>query len=143
MRIRIRTSKMCLSVGFLVFCGLFLTDSMVSARERKVLQKVSAAPADPQKRAADSWIDQTPGSTGTNHGSDTTLRVTSFLAPLVLIPQNQRTLVEFDLTSIPRSSIKLATLTLFMSTAPTLSRTYQAQRVTGLWNESAISWSNR
>lgn len=140
MGIRSRTTQRYWRAGLLLFCELPLIGG-AAARERKTLQKVSTAPADPQKRAADAWIDQTPGSTATNHGGDTTLRVTSFRTGGV--SQNQRALVEFDASSIPSSGIKLATLTLFMSTAPSASRTYQTRRITSLWTESDVSWANR
>lgn len=139
-----KTTRRQWSAWLLLLYALFLASGTAVARERKTLQKVSTAPADPQKRAADTWIDQTPGSTGTNHGSDPTLQVTSF-KPLLGSSQNQRAIVELDLSSISSSGIKLATLKLFLSTAPSglFSRTYQTNRLTGLWNESAVSWSNR
>jgi len=105
-------------------------------RERKVLQKKSSAPADPQSRAADAWIDQ--ASTGTNHGSDATLQVSSLTGS-----KNQRTLVEFDLSSLSNSGIKSATLSLFMIAAPGTSRTYQARRLTSFWKESDVTWASR
>jgi outer membrane protein assembly factor BamB len=97
-----------------------------------VIQKTAT---NPQNRAADSWIDQ--GSTGTNHGGSITLQVTSSNGA------NQRALVEFDLSSLNSSGIKLATLTLFMTTAPTASRTYGAYRVTSRWIEAGVTWASR
>ena len=108
------------------------------SREQKVLQKRSSPPADPQTRARDAWLDQT--SPTANHGGDTTLRVQSFNPGT---GQNQRALVEFDVSSIPRSGIKLARLTMFMSAAPSASRTYQARRVTSLWTEADATWNSR
>ncbi len=120
---------------------LLLTGVPAMARERKVVQKKASAPVDPQNRAADAWLDQTPGSTTANHGSDTTLQVRSFRTGGV--NQNQRSLVEFDLSAFPSSGIKLATLSLFMSTAPGVSRTYNASRMTSLWTETGATWANR
>lgn len=118
--------------------GLFLlVVSTVPAlgRETKTVQKTST---DPQKRAADAWIDR--ANTAANHGSDTTLRVQSLSGG-----RNQRTLVLFDLSSIPNAGIKLATLGLFMTTAPSSSRNYQARRVNGggFWTESDVTWTTR
>ncbi len=121
--------------GLGLIAGLLLTGTVASARERKSLQKKTTAPADPQNRAADAWVDQ--ANTGTNHGSDATLQVSSFNA------KNQRALVEFDLSSLSNSGVKLATLSLFMTTAPSQSRTYQARRMTSFWRESDITWANR
>ncbi|HWZ96776.1 MAG TPA: DNRLRE domain-containing protein [Candidatus Dormibacteraeota bacterium] len=121
----------CLALGALLIAG-----PIAVGRERKILQKKSTAPADPQTRAADAWIDQ--ANTGTNHGTDATLQVSSQTGN-----KNQRALVEFDLSSLTNSGIKLATLSLFMTTAPSASRTYQARRMTSLWKESDVTWANR
>src|SRR5262245_41383806 len=102
-------------------------------RERKILQKTTTAPADPQNRSADAWIDQ--AATTTNHSGDTTLQVNSFTGS-----KNKRALVEFDLSSLSNSGIKLATLSLFMTSAPASSRTYQARRMTSFWKESDVTW---
>lgn len=118
----------------LLLCALLLAAGPVLARERKVLQRSAT---DPQTRAADAWLDQ--GSALMNHGGDQTLQVQSRNNN-----RNQRALVQFDLSSVPSSGIKVATLSLWMSTAPTgTSRTYQARRVTSLWTESSASWTNR
>ena len=122
--------------GFVALAALMLVAPGSQGRERKILQKTSTAPADPQSRAADSWIDQ--GNTGTNHGGDATLQVSSQTGN-----KNQRALVEFDLSSLTNSGIKSATLSLFMITAPGASRTYQARRITSFWKESDVTWANR
>jgi outer membrane protein assembly factor BamB len=105
-----------------------------AAKEEVVLQKNGAN----QSRAKDAFLDQ--GSPATNHGADTTLRVQSFNNGTA---QNQRAVVLFDLSPIPRSAIKLATLDLFMSTAPTSSRAYTAERMLSLWTEADVTWNNR
>lgn len=135
MAIETRTTASYRKAGALLICALLLPAG-AAARERKTLQKVSTAPADPQTRAADSWIDQ--ANRTNNHGGDATLQVQSRNGN-----RNQRALVEFDLSSIPNSGIKLATLTLFLSTAPTASRTYNAHRITSLWREADVTWNNR
>ena len=124
--------KRKLRAAGLLIAGLAVAARSTRANEMVVLQKTGA---NPQARAADSWIDQ--GSTGTNHGGSTTLQVTSSNGA------NQRALVEFDLSSISNSGIKLATLTLFMATAPSASRTYGAYRVTSRWIESGVTWASR
>ena len=115
---------------------MLLAGTNLAGRERKILQKRTTAPADPQSRSADTWIDQ--GNTGTNHSGDGTLQVSSQTGN-----KNQRALVQFDLSSLSNSGIKLATLSLFMQTAPTASRTYQARRLTSFWRESDVTWANR
>ena len=102
------------------------------ATEKVTLQKSGAS----QANAQDSWIDQ--ANTGTNHGGDTTLQVSSQNAS-----RNQRSVVQFDLSGINNSGIKSAVLTLFMSTAPTASRTYGAYRLTSRWLSAAVTWASR
>ncbi|MBI3669634.1 MAG: DNRLRE domain-containing protein, partial [Acidobacteria bacterium] len=129
-------------IHFLFGLALLLALTMPAlGREQKILQKKTSAPADPQVRAADSWIWQTAGSTGSNFGGTPTLHVTSFDPGTG--GQNQRTLVQFDLSSIPRSGIKLATLKLFMNSAPSVSRNYDVHRLINLWVEDEVSWDNR
>ncbi|HEY2461610.1 MAG TPA: DNRLRE domain-containing protein [Candidatus Acidoferrum sp.] len=119
----------------LLLCSLLLAALPAFARERKILQKKTSAPADPQTRAANTWVDSS--STGTNHGTDTLMNVDN--------RQIDRSLAQFDLSSIPNAGIKLATLSLFLSTAPTSgnARTYSANRITSLWSESAATWTSR
>ena len=124
-----------IACGLCVTLAVLLAGMNAAGRERKILQKRTTAPSDSQNRASDAWIDQ--ANTGTNHGSDGTLQVSSSNG------KNQRALVEFDLSSLTNSGIKLATLSLFMSTAPSQSRTYQARRLTNLWRESDATWANR
>ncbi|HEX2712675.1 MAG TPA: DNRLRE domain-containing protein, partial [Candidatus Acidoferrales bacterium] len=83
----------------------------------------------------DTWLDQ--GNPTTNHGTDTTLRVQSSNA------QNQRAIVMIDLSAIPRSGIKAATLTLFLSTAPSANETYEIDRIISFWTETDAAWSVR
>lgn len=90
--------------------------------------------------SADAYVDGAVLSMGTNFGSSTDLAVRSSLLG------NRRSFVRFDLAScgIPASArVTGATLGLFMSQAPTSSRTYEARRVTAAWVESTITWSNQ
>jgi outer membrane protein assembly factor BamB len=135
--IETRTTARYRKAGALLICALLLPAG-AAARERKILQKVSTVPADPQTRAADSWIDQANPNPVSPNGGSATLQVQSQNAN-----RNQRALVQFDLSSLPNSAIKLATLTLFMSTAPTATRNYQTRRITSLWREANATWNNR
>jgi len=119
----------------MLLAALALSTSPAGATEQLVLQRTTAGT---QARAADSYIDQ--AATGTNNGTATTMQVKSSNAAG---GSNQRTLVEFDLSSIPSAGIKAATLTLFMSTAPTQTRTYGAYRMTSRWIETAVTWASR
>ncbi len=87
----------------------------------------------------DSYADQlNPGS---NLGSSTTLDVRSFSGS-----RNKRTFVQFSLAScsIPANSlITGASLSLFMYTAPTATRNYEARRVSASWTEGVITWTNQ
>jgi hypothetical protein len=87
---------------------------------------------------ADSYVNQ--ASPGANTGTATTLDVRSGSAG------NRRTLVRFDLApcGIPAGAlVTTSSLQLFMYTAPTLSRTYNAHRVTGAWTETGVTWTNQ
>jgi hypothetical protein len=86
----------------------------------------------------DSYVSQaTPAS---NFGTATALNVRSSTAA------NMRAFVQFDLAScsIPANAlVTSASLKLFMNSAPTASRTYDAHRVTATWAEGTISWTNQ
>lgn len=128
---KIVSATICAGLGICLWMS-----SPAAARERITLQKKTTAPVDPQSRAADGWVDQ--ANAGTNHAGDTTLQVASQNGN-----RNKRALVEFDLSSLSNSGIKVATLSLFMTVAPSQSRTYQARRMTDLWRESDLTWTNR
>lgn len=88
---------------------------------------------------ADSYVNQ--ASAASNFGTATTLDVRSASSSA-----NRRTLVQFLLSScsIPANAlVTSATLKLFMYTAPTASRTYEAHRVTGAWTETGVTWTNQ
>ena len=101
-------------------------------REQKVLQKTAT---DPQVRAGDDYMNE--GDDKAKNGALTTLQVQS------LLNFDQRTIVRFDLSPALSAGIKSATITLFMSTVPSATRTYTAHRVTRLWHEPKTSWKDR
>jgi hypothetical protein len=87
-------------------------------------------------------------SPGTNFGTETTLHVRSGISRVLLLtfPDNKRSFVRFDLSScsVPSSArVVSAEMKLFLSAAPSLSRTYQAHRVTQGWNETNLTWDNQ
>lgn len=93
--------------------------------------------------AADTYADQ--GSGGSNFGTATTLQVRSGTT-LILLADNKRTFVRFDLAScsIPSSArVLTGRVRLFMSSAPSATRTYQASRVTASWAETSLDWNNQ
>jgi acid phosphatase type 7 len=93
--------------------------------------------------AADTYADE--GSSGSNFGTQTTLHVRSGTTFLVL-PANKRSFARFNLSScsIPANArVETASMRLFLSTAPAVSRTYQAHRLTASWNETALNWGNQ
>jgi hypothetical protein len=74
----------------------------------------------------------------TNFGASADLRVRSMLA------SDRRSFVQFGVAgcSIPTSAeVKTAVLELYLSAAPTASRTYGAHRVTAAWSESTLTWA--
>jgi hypothetical protein len=65
---------------------------------------------------------------------------------LGLISTNKRSFVRFDLSSCSIPSVAVvtsATFSIFLSTAPTQSRTWNISRVTAAWTENGITWSNQ
>jgi hypothetical protein len=79
----------------------------------------------------DAAIDQ--GGPTLNYGSENRLYVLSRDAE-----RNQRTLIDFDLSSIPAgSSISRASLYLYMQNRPNTPRTYEINRLAGSWLEGS------
>lgn len=85
---------------------------------------------------ADTYADQALPST--NFGTVTNLDVQSQKTS-----RNRRSFVRFDLSSIPSSAtVHAAQLDVTMYTAPTASRSLQAQRVSASWTESTLTWTS-
>jgi hypothetical protein len=97
---------------------------------------------------ADSWADQ--NAVSSNKGTGITLQVKS------RSNENNRAFVRFHLANcvptVPSSStVKKATLRLNLAGAPTASRTYNINRVTGpcpeaattCWSENSLTWNNQ
>jgi hypothetical protein len=116
--------------------ALFLSALSLAGVATMANEQVVLTPTGSDGLAPNAWVNQASASFNSN--GSTTLQVSSGPANT-----NQRSLVEFDLSTIPSSGIKSASLTLFMSTAPTASRTYQVRRITSLWTRSSVSWTNR
>ena len=88
--------------------------------------------------SADTYAEQLVATA--THGSDTTMQVAS--ANLA----NKRSFVTFDLSGCSfaaTADVHSATLALYLSTAPSSSRTYNANRVTASWAEGTLNWSNQ
>ena len=90
--------------------------------------------------SADTYANGALLSTGTNFGGATTLQVRSDTLG------NKRTFVAFDLAScaIPGlARVLTSSLSLYLATTPTSSRTYELHRVTAGWTQSGLTWSNQ
>jgi hypothetical protein len=90
--------------------------------------------------SADTYANSAFLSTGTNFGTATTLQVRSDVLG------NKRTFVVFDLAScaIPAvARVLTSSLSLYLATAPTASRTYDLHRVSAGWTELGLTWSNQ
>ncbi|MDQ4052551.1 MAG: DNRLRE domain-containing protein [Actinomycetota bacterium] len=84
---------------------------------------------------ADAWIDS--GSTASNKGSDSTLKVMSKSGG------NLRALVGFNLPTLPQScSVESATLRVYAKSAAG-GRTLQVLRLGSSWTESGVTWTNQ
>jgi hypothetical protein len=116
------------SVGLMLFLA-----APVLAREQVTIQKSGT---NPQIRAADATLLQ--GNPTTNTGGSGTLTVQSQSGN-----QNNRAVVEFDLSLLPNVAIKQAQLVLHVITPPTLTRTYGAYRITSFFNEPDVTWNTR
>lgn len=130
---RLRRSSLLFHLLLLLIPIVLLASSSTYARESLVLRRSGS---DPQTRAADTWLDeQNPA---TNNGTDASLSVRSLNTT-----RDRRSIILFDLSSIPAAGIKQATLTLNLNTVPSASRTYGVYRISSYWNESGASWTNR
>jgi hypothetical protein len=93
-----------------------------------------------QPSVGDSYVYS--GATGTNYGTVTPIYVATGSST-----QTARIPVIFNLSTIPTDAlVKSATLSLYMTTAPTLSRTYNAHRITSSWAETGgtgVTWANQ
>ena len=77
----------------------------------------------------------------TNFGNEITMHVQSRSGS-----RNRRAVVEFDLTSIPTTAaVKTSRMNLFMTSAPSQSRTYNMHRITGVpdWTGNTATWNVR
>jgi large repetitive protein len=99
---------------------------------------ISATTCTLSAASADSYVNE--ASASTNSGTATTLEVRSASAG------DRRTFVQFSLAScaIPANAlVTAASLKLYMNSAPTASRTYEARAVSASWTETGITWTNQ
>ena len=97
-----------------------------------------SCPADPVtvNANADTWVDQ--GSTATNKGTDSILKVQS-KGP----SNNVRSLIRFANPTLPANcAVRTATLRLYAGSYRE-GRTLQALRLTGAWDENAVTWASQ
>ena len=86
---------------------------------------------------ADSYTKSDAGKVNDNFGSETQIKVKSH-------GNNWRSLVRFDVSSIPGgSTMTSATLILCATKVPGATRTYEVHRATASWSESVITWNNQ
>ncbi len=114
------------------------------AQERVTLQFVPGGLSSPdsQVRSINTWLDEANPATG-NHATDGDLHVQSGDTGNL---NAAHSLFLFDLSRIPRSGIKSASLNLWLDTAPTTARTWEVEQVTsfiGVPLAYAISWTAR
>ena len=89
---------------------------------------------------ADTYANSALSSIGTNFGTATTLHVRADALG------NKRTFVAFDIAScaIPAvARILTSSLSVYLATAPTASRTYDLHQITAGWTELGLTWSNQ
>jgi len=84
---------------------------------------------------ADAYIDQSKPND--NYGNSKELSIKS------KNPDNNRTFIKFDFNFPSGTTIISSALKLYMKLAPSISRTYEAWRVTGSWTEGGIKWKEQ
>ncbi len=99
---------------------------------------------------ADNWISSCSSNCTTNYGDTTELRVrTSWWGPLgSREPKNFRSLLQFDLSSVPAPADRItdATLRLYYYEwrhADPVGRVYEVHRLTNTWDETHSTWQAR
>ncbi len=127
------TSRETLSrvVSALLFMCLLLFCSIAFAGET-IRVSTSAS------SGADASINQNQPAANYNTGT-LTVRSTTAGTP----NSNYRSVFSFDLTGLAGSAVKVSKVGLFLSSAPTQSRTLNLRRLTEPWVEDQVSWSNR
>ncbi len=146
-RIRIRSLVLLIGVSAFLFSTVgFAAALAIAPQKLTVYAATSSVPASTctlSTSAADTYADQ--GSSGSNFGTAATMHVRSGTT-LLLLADNKRSFVRFDLAScsIPSDArVLTARMSLFLSTAPSSSRTYQAHRITQSWGETTLDWGNQ
>lgn len=80
------------------------------------------------------------GNSATNYGSSSTINIQSWTNYV------ERSLIRFDLSSIPSSSasgITSATLRIYWQNTNGASKTIEVHRITQAWEEGSVTWDNR
>ena len=126
----------------LALLGVWATPT--HAQERVTLQYVPGGLSSPdsQLRSINTWLDEANPSTD-HHATDGDLQVQSGDTGNA---NAAHALFLFDLSRIPRSGIKSASLNLWLDTAPTTTRNWEVHQVTsfiGVPLAYAISWTHR
>ncbi len=102
------------------------------AREKKTLTLTTS-----QTRGADSYLDAS--NPATNFGTATSLNV----AAKTGTGNAARAIIQFDFSSVPNIGVKKADMSLVVTSVGNKTGSYEAHRVTNLWTESAVTWTNR
>jgi len=87
------------------------------------------------RNVGDSYVAQ--GSAGSNYGTATSMQVVSYTSA------NQRTFILWNLTLPSGINVTSAKLAIYMNTAPSAGRTYNAYNTTNAWTETGITWTNQ
>jgi hypothetical protein len=146
-RLPVRSLLVGIGLSTVVSVSIGFAAALAITPERLTIHTAaSAVPVStctPTTSAADTYAAE--GSSGSNFGTATTMHVRS-ATTLILLPDNKRSFVRFDLSScaIPTGArVLTAQLNLFLSTAPSSSRTYEAHRITQSWGETTLDWGNQ
>jgi hypothetical protein len=111
-------------------CFAALLAPSIDAREQVTIQKTTT---NAQLRGGSIYLDE-QNPTSSAGGGVLQVRARTGL--------RQRSLVLFDLSTLPNVGVKQATLTLHVQSPPSSNRTYGAHNLTSFWTQDA-SWRNR
>ena len=117
---------------FAAFAVLATIAPSTLGREKKTLTLTAS-----QARGADAQLDASTPTT--NYGTAQSLNV----AAKGSTGNASRAIIQFDFSSLSNVGVKRADMSLVVTAVGNKQGSYEAHRVTNIWTESAVTWTNR